>query len=341
MNNVRGRRLPEVNAWPGWVDALSSIIIVVIFVLMIFIVAQYFLQTALLGRDDALQRLGSRIETLTSQLAVAEDRETQLRGELERVRSKSWELEGQITGLRSQISDRDQEIERLREQQSGLRERLSISRGQVSRAEAEIAHLNARTERLVKELTDLNALLEAKEAENKAAKVEITNLSQRLNEALATKVAELARFRSEFFGRLRELLGERSDVTIVGDRFVFQSEVLFPSGSAKLSDGGQEQLVQLAQTLKELTGDIPDDINWILRIDGHTDRLPIRNEQFPSNWELSTARALSVLRFLEAQGIPPERMAATGFGEFQPIAKGNDETSLARNRRIELKLDNR
>jgi chemotaxis protein MotB len=166
-------------------------------------------------------------------------------------------------------------------------------------------------------------------------------MGQRLNAALASKVQDLARYRSEFFGRLRKVLGDRRDIQIVGDRFVFQSEVLFASGSDSLAEGGKVQLAHLATTLKEIAEGIPDDINWVLRVDGHTDRVPISTARFPSNWELSTARAISVVKYLISQGIPPHRFAATGFGEFQPLDERDDEIAYRRNRRIEMKLDQR
>ena len=152
---------------------------------------------------------------------------------------------------------------------------------------------------------------------------------------------ELSRYRSEFFGRLREVLGDRKDIQIVGDRFVFQSEVLFTSGSAELETGGKLRLAELADTLLEISLKIPPEIPWILRVDGHTDTVPIHTAQFPSNWELSSARAISVIQFLMEQGIPAGRLAAAGFGQFQPLDDGFDETANRRNRRIELKLTER
>ena len=187
----------------------------------------------------------------------------------------------------------------------------------------------------------MNEALEASEKKDKEQQVQIANMGQRLNAALASKVQDLARYRSEFFGRLRQVLGNRRDIQIVGDRFVFQSEVLFASGSDSLAESGKEQLAHLASTLKDIARGIPADINWVLRVDGHTDRVPISTNRFPSNWELSTARAISVVKFLISQGIPPSRFAATGFGEFQPLDERNDEIAYRRNRRIEMKLDQR
>lgn len=208
-------------------------------------------------------------------------------------------------------------------------------------AKAQVAQLNRQLAEISRQIAALNEALEASEKKDKAQQVQIANLGQRLNAALASKVQDLARYRSEFFGRLRKVLGDRRDIQIVGDRFVFQSEVLFASGSDTLAEGGKEQLAQLAATLKEIARDIPTDINWVLRVDGHTDRVPISTSRFPSNWELSTARAISVVKLLISQGIPPSRFAATGFGEFQPLDERDDEIAYRRNRRIEMKLDQR
>ena len=171
--------------------------------------------------------------------------------------------------------------------------------------------------------------------------LKIADLGSRLNIALAQRVQELSRYRSDCFGRLREILGNRPDVRIVGDRFVFQSEVLFAPGSADLSDNAKKQLLPVAQALKDISSKIPSDINWVLRVDGHTDKRPITTAQFPSNWELSTARAISVVRFFMDQGIPANRLVAAGFGEYQPIDTGDSEAAYRRNRRIELKLTER
>jgi chemotaxis protein MotB len=190
-------------------------------------------------------------------------------------------------------------------------------------------------------LAQLGGLLDASEAKAAEQGVQIADLGKRLNEALANKVAELAGYRSEFFGKLKQVLGERPDIQVVGDRFVFQSEVLFDVGSAQIGDAGKEQLAQFARTLLDIGATIPSDIDWILRVDGHTDRRPIYTAQFQSNWELSAARAIAVVNFLQSQGVPPERLVAAGFAENRPLDPSDDEIAYRRNRRIELKLDQR
>ena len=220
-------------------------------------------------------------------------------------------------------------------------EALSAEQTITRRAREQVSLLNLQIAALRQQLARIEAALEVSEREAKEKGVQIVNLSQRLNAALASKVQELASFRSEFFGRLRKALGNRSDVRIVGDRFVFQSEVLFPSGAATLQPGGRNQIDKLAQTIKELSDKIPTDIDWVLRVDGHTDRIPISTPAYPSNWELSTGRAAAVVRYLIEQGVPAGRLAATGFGEFQPIDPGNTIAAFRRNRRIEFKLTQR
>ena len=206
------------------------------------------------------------------------------------------------------------------------------------KAQARVQLLTQQIAALREQITRLSAALDLAETQVESQQVEIAELGRRLNLALARKVEELNRYRSEFFGRLREVLGDHPSIRIVGDRFVFQSELLFPSASATLVPEGKKQLAQLAATLKTVTQEIPPDIDWILRVDGHTDRRPIRTQRFPSNWELSTARALSVVEYLVSQGIPPQRLAATGFGEFHPLDSAPGPAAYARNRRIEIKL---
>jgi len=209
----------------------------------------------------------------------------------------------------------------------------------TSRMQIEL--LNRQVLALRDQLSALSAALDASEEKAKDQGVQIADLGKRLNEALANKVAELASYRSEFFGRLKQVLGERPDIQIVGDRFVFQSEVLFEPGAADIEDTGKQQLAQFAKTLLDIAQKIPPEIDWILRVDGHTDRRPINNTQFASNWELSSARAIAVVKFLESQDVPPNRLVAAGFAEFRPLDTGDDEIAYRRNRRIELKLDQR
>jgi len=308
----RGYRT-ELNVWPGWVDGLSSLIIVVIFVLMVFVIAQAFLQQQLVGKDKTLLELNRRVAELNQMLGNERDTSTALKAQIATVTANL----NAVTAERDKVTDT-----------------ANASAAQVQALSQQIADLTA-------DLQKLNDALGQANAKAVEQTTTIAELSQKLNVALATKVSELARYRSEFFGRLREVLGDRADIRIVGDRFVFQSEVLFPSASATLEDSGKEQLKKLAQTLIEISKTIPDNVNWVLRVDGHTDRRPIHTAEFRSNWELSTARATAVLEYLIEQGVPANRLAAAGFAEFQPVDDGADDASLAHNRRIELKFDQR
>ncbi len=322
------RRGPsEVNTWPGFVDALASLLLVIIFVLLVFVLTQFYMGQVLSGRNQTIDRLSRQLSELTDML------------ELER--NTSARLKSQIGQLTEQLAASTAERDKLQAQIGGLQNQSAQDRASAQQATAQAALLAQQIEAMKQELARLNAALEASAKVDAEQKVQIADLGKRLNAALASKVAELARYRSEFFGRLRKILGDRPGIRIEGDRFVFQSELLFPSGSADIGPDGQRQLARLAQTLLQVAKEIPKDINWILRIDGHTDKVPIKNDRFPSNWELSTARALAVVKFLVAQGLPPDRLAAAGFGEYQPIDKGSSADALAHNRRIEIRLDQR
>lgn len=464
-----GRRTQSrsLDFWPGFVDALATLLIVIIFLILVFVLAQFYLGQALTGRDTALARLDAQLSQLSEQLAMerratadlranvtrlnadlqssiaardqaaarlaavlgerdaaagrAADAEARLSVEAQRFlelqadrnrlasalaaadaraadvtdrlttaqteRDKlsagladslaarerlnqdiaaltkvRADLEARVTQLAAATETQLRDLTAERDRAKALADQLSTADERTALAQKELADalalnaaravseteaqtrieaLNQQIMGLRDQLSRVTAALDLAESLGRDRDAQILDLGRRLNVALAAKVEELARYRSEFFGRLRELLGDRSDIRIVGDRFVLQAEVLFDPGSAELGAPGREQLVRLAASMRGLLGQIPNDLNWVLRVDGHTDRVPIRNATFASNWELSTARALSVTRFLIEQGIPPDRLAAAGFGEFQPIDPGTDEASRRRNRRIELKLTDR
>jgi chemotaxis protein MotB len=387
--SVRSRRQgPDI--WPGFVDAFATLLMVIMFVLTVFVLAQFFLSDLLSGRDQALSRLQQQVSELADLLALERRASADLRTSLAQLSTQLQESttardtlairlkeaaeraatsETERQRLSTELADafktiqadretielklRDlaslqRQIEALQAQRDklagevGTKEKESEElRGDLAGARAEVELLNDQLTALRQQLARIEEALKTEEAKTKLQNVQIADLGKRLNLALAGKVEELARYRSEFFGRLREVLGNRPDIRVVGDRFVFQSEVLFPSGSAELTPEGALQVSQLGKTLSEIAKTIPDNINWILRVDGHTDRVPISTWQFPSNWELSTARATSVVKQLIADGIPPDRLAAAGFGEYQPLDAGAASEARARNRRIELKLDQR
>ena len=475
------RRREQEGIWPGFVDALSTLLLGVIFLIVVLMLAHFFLAQALTGRDEALGRLNSQIAQLTDMLslerrAAEENRQTatQLAATLQaanrerdelslRLRDAATRAQNAETALadaqRAVQADRDTitarlaEIERLNRDMAALRDarnrleeevaaltvamdnagaeaeranarltdaELDAARRQAAleaalrdlaqqrdrgtelearlatneertllaqrelqqrelrlaevqelfnrrqaemdamtaflqltqqerdnanrlttEAQQQVALLNQQLNALRTQLTAIQQALGIAEAKDREQQVVIENLGARLNVALAQRVEELAGYRSEFFGRMRELLGDRQDIRVVGDRFIFQSEVLFEAGNDQLGDAGKAQLAQFAQTLISIARTIPREINWVLRVDGHTDVRPIATARFPSNWELSTARAISVVKFLAEQGVPANRLVAAGFGEFQPLDVGNDEIAFRRNRRIELKLDER
>ena len=330
----RRQRRSTINIWPGFVDALTQLVMVIIFVLLVFTAGQFYLTGALSNRDAALAQLTRQINQLTDMLSLQKSDNAALQLNLSKLNT---ELQSTATAKNAA----EAKAGALGTQLSGTQQQLAQKTEDLGKAQTTVDQLNQQLLALRQQLAQIAAALDASEAKNKQQQVQITDLGNRLNQALATKVAELAKYRSEFFGRLRAILASRKDIRIVGDRFVFQSDVLFDTASAELTPAAQTQLASVAQALKQLSGEIPNTIDWVLEIDGHTDARPIHTAEFPSNWELSSARAQSVVRFLIAQGIPPNRLVAAGFGQYTPIAAGNTDADYAQNRRIELKLTER
>ena len=333
------RRAREVtNYWPGFVDALSSLLLVIIFLLSLFMLTQFFTSQELLGKDTALSRLNSQIAELTDLLQLERANNSDLEATIANLTATLSgaeqdrdRLQGQLAGIGAGDAGKDEAIADLNAQLAGEKE--------VSReAAAQVALLNQQLAALRTQIAALEDALQASETRDTESRTKIADLGRRLNVALAQRVQDLSRYRSDFFGRLRQILEGRADVRVVGDRFVFQSEVLFEPGKADISPGGVTDLQGLAQAILQLEKEIPPDINWVLRIDGHTDKRPISNAQFPSNWELSAARAISVAKYLVSQGVSPNRLVAAGFGEFAPLDPADNDEAYRRNRRIEFKL---
>jgi len=315
----RPRRL-GIDIWPGFVDALSQLVMVIVFVLLVFTAGQFYLTDALSGRDVQLQRLAQQVDQLASMLSMAQ--------------SGNTDLQSKLNSLTQQLAAANQALVAAREQ--GVQ-----SEQRATAAQTTVDQLNQNIAALRDQLAQIAAALDVSEAKNKDQEAQIADLGQRLNVALLSQVTQLAKYRSEFFGRLRDALGDRPDIRIVGDRFVFQSEVLFPPGSAQLGDAAKQRVAVVAAALKEIAAKIPGDIPWVLAVNGYTDKRPINTPQFPSNWELSAARAITVINFLISQGVPADRLAAAGFAEHDPIDSGDSEEAFAKNRRIELKLTER
>ncbi len=358
----RRSRRSSIDIWPGFVDALAQLLMVIIFILLVFTAGQFFLADTLSGRDKALAQLQQQVSELSNLLSLERSASEQLRAnaaslstQLKATLAERDSLSSQVAALAAQakeaqvqadqasgqLNDANSQLGALRERAERAEKALAGEQETSAAARAQVEQLAASVAALREQLAQIAAALDVSEAKVKDQQTQIADLGRRLNLALATKVQELSRFRSEFFGRLREIIGDRKDIRIVGDRFIFQSEVLFPQGSAELSDAAKPQLDPVIAALKEIADKIPSDINWVLRVDGHTDRRPISNAQFPSNWELSTARAISVVRYMMAQGIPPNRLAAAGFADNQTIDSADTEEAYRRNRRIELKLTER
>lgn len=293
-------------------------------------------------REHELRELSSRIEQLTALLGVAEEEKAGLGRKLAEVETARAADAERLAALEREVERRGRRIAELEARIAELEKGLGEREARLAASAADIDRLNRLLGVTTSELQRVAKALESSQAEVDTQKLVIADLGARLNAALLQQVEQLEQYRSEFFGRLRRILGDRPDVVIVGDRFVFPSELLFPSGSARLEPEGEAQLERLAATLREVAAEIPPDIDWVLRVDGHTDRRPVGpGSPFRSNWELSTARAISVVEFLIRKGIPPERLVAAGFGEFRPLDPGDGEAAWRRNRRIEFKLTER
>lgn len=425
MSSIAKRQQRGFNVWPGYVDALSALLMVVIFLVLIFSVTQFLLSQILSGQENELVSLQRQINELTTQLGLEEKqnrtltasvadlsfmvntltgtKETlqakvtemtagtqrdkseieqqllmigSLQEDIDALRRLRQELEDRVGHMAMALQSSQNNVGQLRDRSKGLEARLadetertllaqesieekkiriqalSALVGDQKQALAEERQLsaNARAQmiQLKQAIATLKARLETVSraldlAQNDKAdqETEIKDLGKRLNLALAQKVNDLEAYRSEFFGRLKTVLGDNPLIRVEGDRFVFQAELLFASGSAKLGAEGAHHLGQLAATLQALAVKIPPGIDWILRIDGHTDRVPVTSGRFPSNWELSTARAVSVVRFLSSRGIPQKHMAAAGFSKFHPLDAADTPQAYRKNRRIEIKLTSR
>jgi len=342
MALARARRSESgMNYWPGFVDALSTLVLSVIFLLTVFLVVQFFLSQEVTGKDKALEQLNAKIAQLNEMLSLEklgklslDDQIGQLRAGLASAESERDRVKGLYDGLANAGSD-------AAGRANELNKALDSEKGVTTRALAQIEVLNQQISALRRQLAALEDALDASEKRDKESQSRIADLGSRLNVALAQRVQELSRYRSEFFGRLRAILGNRPDIRVVGDRFVFQSEVFFDSGQATLLPEGQNELNTVAQALIDLDKQIPAEIAWVLRVDGHTDVRPINSPVFKSNWELSSARAISVVQYLISLGVPAQRLVAAGFAEFQPLDTATNEDAYKRNRRIELKLTER
>jgi chemotaxis protein MotB len=342
MALARSRTTRTIDYWPGFVDALSTLLLAIMFLLTVFVLAQFLLSREISGKDEVLSRLNSQINELTQLLALE--------------KSNTQDAQDQISNLQASLTAAQAEksrLEQLLSRGSGteaaanakvtsLSTELDNQKQLSQRAMSQVELLNQQISALRTQIAALEDALNASEKKDEESNAKIADLGRRLNVALARRVQELNRYRSDFFGRLREILADRKNIRIVGDRFVFQSEVLFPSGSDQINDAGQVEMKKLADALIDLQKEIPPEINWVLRVDGHTDDIPLSgNGRFRDNWELSSARAIAVVKYLIANGVPANRLVAAGFGEYQPLDPQDTDDARAKNRRIELKLTER
>ena len=340
----RARRVTaRTEYWPSFVDVLTNLLLVFVFLLSIFALMQFLMSREVSTKDEGMARLNAQIAELTELLALE--------------RAGSGEVNENLATLEASLSAAESERDRLRglldsqaDAANSAGDRVAQLTAQLEdqtqvgqRALAQVELLNQQISALRRQIAALEDALEASESRDKESQTKIADLGRRLNVALAQRVQELSRYRSDFFGRLREILGDRPDIRIVGDRFVFQSEVFFDTGSDQIGSEGLEELDKLAEAIVQLNQEIPEDIPWVLRIDGHTDKRPITNPdgRFRNNWDLSAARAISVVQHLIADGVPADRLVAAGFGENQPIEEGETDEAYGKNRRIELKLTER
>jgi chemotaxis protein MotB len=338
---ARARRDTALNYWPGFVDALSTLVLGIIFLLTVFVVVQFYLTQEVTGKDTALSRLNAQIAQLTELLSLEkigklniEEQAAQLNSGLAAAEAERDRYRNLYTGAGSGAADAQGKVGELSSQ-------LDSEKRLTARALAQVEVLNQQIAALRRQLAAIEASLAASEIKDKEAQARIADLGSRLNLALAARVQELTKYRSDFFGRLREILGNRPDIRIVGDRFVLQSELLFDVGKAELKPEAKTEIDKIATALLELSQKIPPDIAWVVRVDGHTDVRPISGPIFKSNWDLSSARAIAVVQYMASKGISPQRLVAAGFAEFQPLDTAATEEAYKRNRRIELKLTER
>jgi chemotaxis protein MotB len=339
MALARSRRERGVDYWPGFVDALSTLILGIIFLLSIFVIVQFYLSQEVTGKDTALSRLSARIAQLTEMLSLEQTGKISLEEQIAQLRASLAASEGDRDRYKTLYDEQSGGNAAAQGRVSELSGRLDAEKQVSMRALAQVEILNQQIAALRRQLSALEQALDVSEKKDKETQARLNEMGQRLNLALAQRVQELSRYRSDFFGRLRNILGNRPDIRIVGDRFVLQSEVFFDTGQSVLKPEGRSELDKIAAVLLDLTRQIPDDIGWVLRVDGHTDVRPIGGGR--TNWDLSAARAIAVVQYLIGKGMPPQRLVAAGFGEFQPIDPGVTEDAYSRNRRIELKLTER
>ncbi|MGU3400372.1 peptidoglycan -binding protein [Brucellaceae bacterium D45D] len=343
MALARNRRPQRhIDYWPGFVDALTTLLLAIMFLLTVFVLGQFLLSREVSDKDSVLARLNSQIQELTQLLSLEQGNSQDLQDTIANLQASLSSAESERSRLQSLLNEGSGAGAAAKQRAGELSQSLDAEKQVSARALNQVELLNQQLSALRRQIAALEDALNASESRDRESSAKIADLGKRLNVALAQRVQELNRYRSDFFGRLREILSDKENIRIVGDRFVFQSEVLFPTGSSDINPAGEVEMKKLADAIIELNSEIPDDINWVLRVDGHTDNVPLAGTgRFRDNWALSSARAVSVVKFLVANGVPANRLVAAGFGEYQPLDAENTTDARARNRRIELKLTER
>ena len=349
------KNLYEINYWPGFVDVLGTLLIVTIFTVLISTITQIYFNDQLEVKRGEISNLDEEINNLIQQLGgvtkkkkEAEKKFFELENRFEKLQAEKSQLKEDLSKNQYILKMKNKELSDLVTERSNLLEKIQKRNEKLEtlsfenkKYEIDMFEMKRNIEKLNNRLSELSSLLIASEEKDKTNKVKIENLGKKLNQALAGKLQEISKYQSEFFRKIKEALGNREDIIVSGDRFIFPSEVFFESGSDIIQETGREKLYDIAISLKEISEKIPKKIDWILRIDGHTDKVPINNERFESNWHLSSSRAINIVKFFIEEGISPSRLVAAGFGEYSPLLLDDNEQAYEKNRRIEIKLTTR
>ncbi len=349
------KNLYEINYWPGFVDVLGTLLIVTIFTVLISTITQIYFNDQLEVKRGEISNLDEEINNLIEQLGgvtkkkkEAEKKFLDLENRFEKLQAEKSQLQEDFSKNQYILKMKNKELSDLVSERGNLLEKIQKRNEKLDtlsfenkKYEIDMFEMKRNIEKLNNRLNELSSLLIAAEEKDKTNKVKIENLGKKLNQALAGKLQEISKYQSEFFRKIKEALGNREDIIVSGDRFIFPSEVFFESGSDIIQEAGREKLYEIAVSLKEISEKIPKKIDWILRIDGHTDKVPINNERFKSNWHLSSSRAINIVKFFIEEGISPNRLVAAGFGEYSPLLLDDNEQAYEKNRRIEIKLTTR
>ena len=349
------KNLYEVNIWPGFVDVLGTLLIVTIFTVLISTVTQIYFNDQLEIKRGEISSLDNQITNLANQLSLLNTEKKKidksfatLTIEYKDLNKQKNKLDEELSKSQYNLKIKDKELDQIINERSSLLGKIQKQNEDLKdlseikeKNSLEIFELNRNVEKLNNRLEELSKLLISAEEEDRKKKIKIENLGKKLNQALAGKLQELSEYQSIFFKKIKEALGDRKDIKVEGDSFIFPSEIFFESGSDIIQAEGIKKLTDIAKSLNEISEKIPSKIDWVLRIDGHTDKIPINNEKFNSNWHLSSSRAINIVKLLIENGISPNRLVAAGFGEHSPLISQENEEAYKKNRRIEIKLTRR